>query len=57
MVSVTGGEEMKWTFWKSTEDFTYITPIVAFYNDEDGFYVKFGWLRWRCGCGFVKDKV
>lgn len=28
---------MKWTFWKATEDYTHITPIVAFLNDEEGF--------------------
>jgi hypothetical protein len=51
-----GGNEMKWTFWKAAEDYIHITPIVAFLNDEEGFYVKFGWLRWRCGFVIYKMK-
>ena len=47
---------MKWTFWKATEDYIHITPIIAFLNDEEGFYMKLGWLRWRCGFVIYKEE-
>lgn len=45
---------MKWHFWKDTEDFIYILPLVAFWNGSKEVMFKFGWLRWRCG--FYKEK-
>lgn len=44
----------KWTFWKDKEDFIYILPLIAYYNNNESFMFKFGWLKWRCG--FYKEK-
>ena len=45
---------MTWVFWKEKEEYIYILPLVASYNDTTSWGMKFGWLRWRCG--FVKYK-
>jgi hypothetical protein len=47
-----GGNTMKrhWTTWSEKEDFIYILPLVAYWNDHQCTMFKFGWLKWRCGC-------
>ena len=41
---------MKWISWSEKEDFIYILPLVAYWNDHQCTMIKLGWLKWRWGC-------
>ena len=45
-----------WTIWSEKEDFIYILPLVAYWNDHQCTMFKFGWLKWRLGCYKNKEE-
>lgn len=39
----------RWYFWQDMEDYFYILPLLAVYDDPDCFIIKIGWFCWRGG--------